>query len=77
MRAYARQAKNKQLEIDAAEIRLRVERRIGELMKAQKDAGLMNLGTAGKGRPKLGGSEANPPKHVSAITLADVGIDKL
>lgn len=61
MREYARQAKNKQLEVDATEIRIRAERRIGELMKAQKDAGLMATGTAGKGRPKLGGSGENPP----------------
>jgi hypothetical protein len=32
VRAYAKQAKNKQLEIDAAEIRIRAERRLGELM---------------------------------------------
>jgi hypothetical protein len=38
MRAYARQAKNKQLEIDASEIRFRAERRIGELMAAQPPA---------------------------------------
>ena len=38
MRAYAKQAKNKQLEVQAAEIRIRAERRIGELMAAQRDA---------------------------------------
>ena len=31
MRAYAKQAKNKELEIDAAEIRMRAERKVGEL----------------------------------------------
>ena len=35
MRAYAKQAKNKQLEVDASEIRFRAERRIGELMEMQ------------------------------------------
>jgi hypothetical protein len=32
IRTYARQAKNKQLEVDAAEPRFRVERRLGEMM---------------------------------------------
>ena len=36
MRAYAKQAKNRQLEIDAAEIRIRAERRVGELIFRQK-----------------------------------------
>jgi hypothetical protein len=68
MRAYARQAKNKQLEIDAAEIRLRAERRIGELMKQQKET----VGLAQGKRTDLG------PKRtqVDKPTLADAGIDK-
>ena len=33
---YPRQAKNRQMEIDAAEIRIRAQRRLGELMAAQK-----------------------------------------
>jgi hypothetical protein len=71
MRAYARQARNRQLEIDAAEIRFRAERRIGELMAAQRDAGLMSDG--GRPREKTG-LEQNP---VSApITLSEAGIDK-
>jgi hypothetical protein len=76
MRAYARQAKNKQLEVDAAEIRIRAERRIGELMQAQKDAGLMAKGTKGdfKGKDTSGGFVKDPPEK--SITLAEVGIDK-
>lgn len=69
MRAYGRQAKNRQLEVDAAEIRMRAERRVGELMKAQSDAGLMNEG----GRPKTGLHE-NPVSEKA--TLAEAGIDK-
>jgi phage N-6-adenine-methyltransferase len=68
MRAYAKQAKNKQLEIDAAEIRIRAERRIGELMAAQREAGLMDVG-----RPKNGSQEDPFSKHP---TLAEAGIDK-
>jgi hypothetical protein len=35
LRAYALQAKNRELEIDAAEIRIRAERRLGELQAEQ------------------------------------------
>lgn len=69
MRAYAKQAKNKQLEIDAAEIRIRAERRIGELMKAQKDAGHMKQG--GDRKSKVRDEPLNRP-----ITLEQAGIDK-
>lgn len=73
MRAYARQAKNKQLEIDAAEIRIRAERRIGELMAAQRDAGLMSQG----GRPQKTGLDENPVYVTEKpIALAEAGIDK-
>lgn len=71
VRAYAKQAKNKQLELDAAEIRIRAERRLGELMAAQGAA-------VGKAKP----SGAN--QHVDRVakkpdappTLAEAGIDK-
>ena len=39
MRAYARQAKNKDLEAAAFEIRVRAERRVGEMMAAAKANG--------------------------------------
>lgn len=71
MRAYARQAKNKDLEVKAAEIRIRAERRIGELMAAQRDGGDMSAG----GRPsEKTGSKTNPV--FAPPTLAEVGIDK-
>lgn len=71
MRAYAKQAKNKQLEVQAAEIRIRAERRIGELMAAQRDSGALSEG----GRPShKTGSQTDPVS--AAPTLAEVGIDK-
>src|SRR5688572_19744060 len=75
MRAYARQSKNVELEADAFVIRSRAERRIGELMAEQK-AGLgLNKGTAGKGRPKIGGVQNTPPNN-EPPTLEQAGIDK-
>lgn len=68
LQAYGRQAKNKQLEIDAAEIRWRAERRLGELLAEQKANG--GLAT---GHRFTGGSDSEPP---AAPTLAELGIDK-
>lgn len=63
LRAYARQAKDKALEIDAREIRWRAERRIGEFIKvAPKHKG---------GRPAETGIEPIPVK-----TLEEMGIHK-
>jgi phage N-6-adenine-methyltransferase len=70
MRAAARIAKNKQAEVDMAEIRFRAERALGEMMAAQRDAGLM----ATAGRPKEIGFEENP--IIKSPTLAEAGIDK-
>lgn len=67
MRAYARQSKNKQLEVDAADIRARAERRLGEMIVSQKESVGLNAGARGVGKSGV------PLKHP---TLADVGIDK-
>lgn len=68
MRAYARQAKNRDLEIDAAEIRMRAEIRLGELIQAQKETVGLNSGTLARG------SSMEP--RDTRPTLADAGIDK-
>jgi hypothetical protein len=70
LKAYARQAKNRQLEIDAAEIRMRAERRVGELMEMQR----VSVGLSEGGRPSKTGLNENPVSK--APTLADAGIDK-
>ena len=54
--AYARQAKNRQLEADCAEIRFRAARRVGELIKVQKETVGLNRGM--KGRKLTGASIA-------------------
>lgn len=68
MRVYARQAKNRDLEIDAAEIRMRAERRVGQLIQAQKETVGLNKGTLRRGAQK-------EPRD-KRPTLAEVGIDK-
>jgi hypothetical protein len=71
MKAYARQAKDKQLEIDASEIRIRAERRLGEMIRAQKEGpGLADGGDAMRARYSKGTEVDTRP------TLAQVGIDK-
>lgn len=67
MRAAARIAKNKQLEVDAAEIRIRAERRLGEMLLEQKSGDGLNKG----GRPKTTAHKA----EVSIPSLPDAGID--
>lgn len=70
VRAYAKQAKNRQMEIDAAEIRIRAERRLGELMAAQGE-----IVGAAKGQLRRG-LESNPREPTDPPTLAEAGIDK-
>lgn len=72
MRAYARMAKDTQLEIDATELRLRAERRLGIMLTEQKRTTGFNPGT----RPSRedGGTMDEPPSHIP--TLAEVGVDK-
>jgi|GEM_PF-6867530 len=59
----------------AAEIRIRAERRLGEMLKAQKEAGGMNTGTKGQlsGSDSSGSRSVKPPEN-TAPTLTDLGI---
>lgn len=68
MRAYARMAKDTQLEVDATELRLRAERRLGIMLDAEKRSGRLRTGP-----DKDIGSDSEP---IERVTLADVGIDK-
>ena len=64
---------NKQLEIDAAEIRIRAERRLGELIEEQKKTVGLNRGAKGS---KVTGSERELVGDTRP-TLTDAGILKL
>ena len=69
--AYAKQAKNKELEADATVLRLRAERRLGEFIhKQKKTVGLNQGGVKGKTGVK------NTPVLDDRPTLAAAGIDK-
>jgi hypothetical protein len=71
IRAYARQARNRDLEADAVELRMRATRRLDEMRQAQKEA----VGLAKGGKPY----QQRGPTGVSdtpVATLAMQGIDK-
>ena len=74
MKACAKIAKNHQLEMDATEIRIRSERRLGEMIAEQRATVGLNPGTRTKGGGEgAGGAIEEPP---AIPTLADAGIDK-
>jgi hypothetical protein len=73
MRVYGMQAKNKTLEVDAAEIRIRAERKLGELIREQKGTVGLNRGTVVSGGKK---PVVATDDRREKPTLADAGISK-
>lgn len=71
LRAAAKVAKNRRLEVDAQEIRIRAEHRIGELIEAQRET--IGLASGREGKRRALGSKSDPSDRP---TLADAGIDK-
>ena len=67
MRAYGRMANDVTLEMDAADLRLRAERRLGLMLNEAKREGRF-----GKGRPK----EADKCAETGHLTLDELGIDR-
>lgn len=65
VREYGRRARNRQLEIDAIEIRVRARKRRGELLLELKQAGQL-----AEGRKKLSAPADSLPRY----TLADLGL---
>lgn len=72
MQAYGRMAKDKTLEVSAAEIRIRAERRLGEMLAATKASGGLNQAATLKRGPVVVGDDHGKP----APKLADVGVSK-
>jgi N6-adenosine-specific RNA methylase IME4 len=74
MVAYAKQAKNRDLEADAIEIRMRATRRIDQLRQAQKES--IGLATGGEhgGRTRIDGVRNTP--SIVRPTLTMQGVDK-
>jgi N6-adenosine-specific RNA methylase IME4 len=74
LEVYAYKAKDGVMAGDAAEIKIRATRKIGEINDAEKQAGKQAKGTRGKGQPrKLGGVARTPPNEDS---LEKRGVDK-
>lgn len=73
MRLYAKQTKNIEMANQCAEIRIRAERRLGQMLKQQKEDGLMNTGAKG-----LPGNENSLVQSHDETTpkLSDIGISK-
>lgn len=78
MQAYGRMAKDKTLEVDAAEIRIRAERRLGEMLAQQKaDGGLatgVRLAGAAPGRNDGSSALVTNEDRPTAPKLSDAGI---
>ena len=76
--AYAKQARNLDLLADAAVIRLRAERRIGQLELELKDEGRLSKGGRPPKPPPETGHKSEPVSSTTqeTVNLADLGIDK-
>jgi hypothetical protein len=72
--AYARQAANRSLLVDASAIKERAEFRLGEMIAAQREAGLLNPGTrligGGNG---AGGFVTHPPADLPTLKQHGIG----
>ena len=81
MAEYGRRAEDRTLEVNATEIRILAEVRLGEMLLEHETTIGHNRGRAGAGRPRLGGTTEEPPKPEAGNpdprpTLADAGISK-
>lgn len=84
-RAYAKQAKNRDLEIKAARIRFRAERRLGEMLIEAKESGQIRAGNPNRSKSEQldGGALAQAEADLEVfkgrplrVTLQEAGIDR-
>lgn len=77
--AYARIAKDRKMQADAAEIVARAERKLGIMLRGAKDDGLMSKGGrpshSNVSEPETGATE-EPVFDNTPFTLAEIGVDK-
>lgn len=73
MQAYQRMAGDKTMEVNAAEIRIRAERRLGELISAQKADGGLNQGARMAGKKDGSSAVVTDDRRPK---LSDAGISK-
>jgi N6-adenosine-specific RNA methylase IME4 len=70
LRVYGRLAKDHGLEADAAEVRLKAERKLGLMLVMEKEGGTLG---PGRNRPKVNGADGEQLKRV---TLEEIDIDR-
>ena len=75
LKLYAKIAENKQMEREAVAIRVRAERRLGEMMKEQGETVGKAKGGAEKGVGRRGNAGSDKT-HIAPPALAEAGIDK-
>ncbi|MGY4288860.1 hypothetical protein ACVWXO_008080 [Bradyrhizobium sp. LM2.7] len=77
LRHYARQAGDKSLEIQSAQLRFRAERKMGELLAAATEAGQLRRGRRWEEDSNCSQSEQlESDERVTRVTLAQAGIDR-
>lgn len=77
IKEYARRAKDRELELNAGELRIRAERKLGQMLVEIKETSGLNEGARGQlaGRDASGSSVAAPPED-QRPRLVELGIDK-